>query len=241
MASLAPSRSLAEVVAENVLDEIVSGRLLPAQALPPEAELASSYGVSRLTVREAVKRLVHFGVIEVRRGHGTYVCDMDRWSPLEPQLLEARVRHEGPRPSVRLLLEARRTVERGAAELAAQRRNQGDLAAIREAFDQMEGASDEAAFARADLCFHDALFEAAGNPYLSALLQPLQNLLQEHRVLTSSAAPARRHAIAAHQAILTAVEARDIEGAGREMVAHIDQTSTDVLRYGLATEVERSV
>jgi GntR family transcriptional regulator, transcriptional repressor for pyruvate dehydrogenase complex len=238
---MAPSRSLAEIVAESVLDEIVSGRLLPAAALAPEAELASSYGVSRLTVREAVKRLVHVGVVEVRRGHGTYVCDMDRWSPLEPQLLEARVRHEGPRQSVRLLLEARRAVERAAAELAARRRNQSDLAAMRDAFDQMEAASEAGAFARADLCFHDALFEAAGNPYLGALLLPLQHLLHAHRVLTSSAAPARRHAVAAHQAILDAVEARDVEGAGREMVAHIDQTSTDVLRYGLATEVGGNV
>jgi DNA-binding FadR family transcriptional regulator len=124
--------------------------------------------------------------------------------------------------------------------LAAQRRNQGDLAAMRDALDRMGASPEEVAFADADLDFHGALFEAAGNPYLGALLLPLQHLLQEHRVLTSSAAPARRHAIAAHQAILAAVEARDVEGAGRKMVAHIDQTSIDVLRYGLAVQVEGS-
>ncbi len=236
--TLASSRSLAEIVAESVLDEIVSGRLVPAETLLPEAELASSYGVSRLTVREAVKRLVHIGVVEVRRGHGTFVCEVDRWSPLEPQLLEARVRHEGPRQSVRLLLEARRAVERAAAELAARRRTQSDLAAMHGALERMGAASEEGVFARADLDFHGALFEAAGNPYLGVLLQPLQHLLHEHRVLTSSAAPARRHAVAAHRAIVDAVEGRDVEGAGRKMVAHIDQTSTDVLRYGLATEEE---
>jgi GntR family transcriptional regulator, transcriptional repressor for pyruvate dehydrogenase complex len=235
VSTLAPSRSLAEVVADHVLDDIVSGRLSPAETLPPEAELASSHGVSRLTVREAVKRLVHIGVVEVRRGHGTFVCDVDRWSPLEPQLLEARVRHEGPRRSVRLLLEARRAVERAAAELAARRCTPTDVAAMDRALDLMAAASEETTFARADLDFHDALFEAAGNPYLGALLQPLQHLLQEHRLLTSSAAPARRHAIAAHRAILAAVKVRDVESAGREMISHIDQTSTDVLRYGLGT------
>ena len=235
MPNLAPSRSLSEVVADRVLDEIVSGRLGPAETLPPEAELASSHGVSRLTVREAVKSLGHVGVVEVRRGHGTFVCGSERWSPLEPRLLEARVRHEGPRQSVRLLLEARRAVERAAAELAAQRRTSADLAAMQKTLDQMEAASDEAAFACADLDFHNALFRAAGNPYLVALLQPLAQLLHEHRVLTSSAAPARRHAIAAHRVILAAVRAHDVDGAGREMVAHIDETSTDVLRHGLAT------
>jgi DNA-binding FadR family transcriptional regulator len=199
VASLAPSRSLAEVVADRVLDEIVSGRLAPGETLPSEAKLASSYGVSRLTVRAAVKSLVHVGVVEVRRGQGTFVRDADRWSPLEARLLEARVRHKGPRDSVRLLLEARRAVERAAAELAARRRTAANLVAMHAALSRMETASEEVAFAAADLDFHDALFDAAGNPHLGALMQPVRHLLHQHRVLTSSAALARRRAIASRR------------------------------------------
>jgi len=235
----APARSLAEVVADAVLDQIVNGDFNPGDVLPREADLAWSHGVSRLTIREAIKGLAHLGVVEVRRGNGTFVCDANRWSPLEPKLLDARVRADGPRESVRLLLEARRAVERGAAELAARRRTASDLVAMRDALARMELASDKTPFAEADLAFHAALFVAARNPYLGALLQPVEELLSEHRVLTSSAAPARLHAIHAHRAVLAAVEARDVEGAGGAMVDHIDQTIADVMRYGLVDKEVR--
>jgi len=220
------------MVADRVLDQIIKGELLPGESLPPEAELASSHSVSRLTIREAIKALEHIGVIEVHRGNGTFVCDSSRWSPLEPRLLDARVRTKGARDSVRLLLETRRIIERGAAELAALRRTEDDLAAMRDAISRMEATREAASFAAADLDFHTALFAAGHNAYLGALLQPVRQLLIDHRVLTSSTVAGRHHGIAAHRSILAAVEARDVDGAGGEMAAHIDQTITDVMRSG---------
>jgi DNA-binding FadR family transcriptional regulator len=228
------SQSLPDAVADWLLDQIVNREIAPEQALPSEAELAVACGVSRLTVREAVKGLVHLGVVEVRRGNGTFVLDAEHWSALDPRLLAARVRAEGPRDGVRLLLEARRVVERGAAELAARRRLGRDLAAMSASLEQMERADQPESFAIADLAFHDAVLVAAQNPYLRSLMSPLEELLREHRVLTSSASLARNHAIAAHRAVLEAIRAKDVERAGEAMVDHLDQTITDVLRFGLA-------
>ena len=230
---LAPAGLLPDKVADLLLDRIVSGNFNSGDALPSEDNLASAFSVSRLTLREAVKSLIHAGVVEVRRGKGTCVCDVSQWSPLEPRLLRARVRLDGPRESVTLLLEARRAVERGATESAAARRKTSDLAALRRALSKMEKTTDKTKFAEADLEFHSALFVASKNPLLGALLQPVEELLHDHRVLTSSAALARRHAIAAHRTILEYVASRDVVAAGMAMVVHIDQTIADVIRFGL--------
>lgn len=224
---------LPDIVADLLLDHIVSGRYNSGDALPTEANLASEFNVSRLTVREAVKSLIHAGVIEVQRGKGTYVCAIAKWSPLDPRLLRARVRSDGPRESVKLLLEARRAVERGATESAAARRTANDLVALKRALAKMESTTEKTQFAEADLEFHSALFVASKNPLLGALLQPVEKLLHDHRVLTSSAALARRHAIDAHRTILDCVTNRDAVAAGLAMVVHIDQTMADVIRFGL--------
>ena len=196
--------------------------------IPPEAELALASGVGRSTLREAVKSLVGIGVLEIKRGRGTYVRPQDEWSPFDPLVLATR--SGNGQDTTQQVLEARKLVEAGVAELAAQRATESDLAAMDDAVERMRQAADVDAFVAADLAFHQALMDAAGNPYIAALLQPIEVLLREERRATSHEPALRLGAIAAHQRIARAVRRGDPARARRAMVEHIEETAQKMAR-----------
>jgi DNA-binding FadR family transcriptional regulator len=225
----------ADVVAEQLLELILDGTFPVGGPLPSESELAQRFGVSRLTVREAIRSLVPTRVIDVQQGRSSLVNPTSRWSPLDGRLLLARSRVDGdPLLLPRRLLEARRAVEVAIVELAAQRRTDAHLERLRTLHAEMvEGHSlgDVTASAEADLAFHAALFEAADNVFLEALFEPLTSVLRAMREETSAVPEFRSHALDWHAAILRAVEASDPHAAREAMEAHLDQTEQDVERY----------
>src|SRR5215207_5295064 len=110
----------AEATANALLGLVLDGTFPPGSSLPSEAELADRFAVSRLTVREAIRSLASTQVIRVQQGRSSVINPADQWSPLEPRLLKARGKATGePLRLPKRLLEARRTVEVGIAELAA--------------------------------------------------------------------------------------------------------------------------
>jgi GntR family transcriptional repressor for pyruvate dehydrogenase complex len=137
------------------------------------------------------------------------------------------------------LIEVRRIVEVGAAELAAERRTDEDTARLEAQLAEM-AAADEAgdvdAFVAADLAFHQTVLDAAGNGLIAALLGPLSRLLVPARRQTSEFDDIRRHALDYHAAIVEAIRASDPEQARRAMHDHIDQTQEDLRVYVLRTE-----
>ena len=225
----------ADVVAEQLLDLVLDGTFPVGGALPSESELAQRFGVSRLTVREAIRSLVPTRVIDVQQGRSSLVNPTSRWSPLDGRLLLARSRVDGdPLLLPRRLVEARRAVEVAIVELAAARRTEAQLerlCALHQ--DMVDGHSrgDAQATAKADFAFHAALFDAADNVFLEALFEPLTSVLRAMREETSSIAEFRSHALDRHAAILRAVEAGDPQAARTAMEAHLDQTEQDVERY----------
>ena len=122
-------KSLVEAVAEDLLERILEGEVAPHEALPPEAEIARESDVSRLTVREALKALQAQNIVYVRRGLGTYVNPPDAWTGLEA-ILKAASRGAAAHQVALRLLEVRRMVETGSAELAAVHVTPEDLAAM---------------------------------------------------------------------------------------------------------------
>lgn len=215
-------------VAERLLGDIVAGKYPPGARLPTEPELCEAMGVSRATVREAMKSLQQRGVTSIEQGRGTFVNPRHRWSPLDPVLLAARTggAPDGRDPAwpVRLV-EARRVVEVGVAALAARRRSEADLEEMRASIAAMEAARDDVtAFAAADLSFHEAVLKAADNELIQALFDPIHRLVEEVRVLTSRPPVRRSAAIEAHAAILAAIDAGDGEAASRAMREHLDDT-----------------
>ena len=234
----------ADVVAEQLLQLILDGTFPVGGTLPSESDLAGRFGVSRLTVREAIRSLVPTRVLDVQQGRSTVVNPTSRWSPLDGRLLLARSRSDGdPLLLPRRLLEARRAVEVAIVELAAVRRREPHLERLRALHEQMlEGHArgDAAATAEADLAFHAALFEAADNVFLDALFEPLTSVLRAMRQETSTVPDFRSHALDRHAAILRAVEAGDPVQARAAMEAHLQQTEEDVERYLDARSVSRT-
>lgn len=228
-------RGRAEVVAERLLDLVLDGTFPVGGVLPSEADLAARFGVSRLTVREAIRSLASTRVIHVRQGRSSTVNPADEWSPLDGRLLVARSHlHPDPLRLPMRLLEARRAVEVAIAELAAQRRRESHvqrLTASHEAMVEAHADGDVPAVAEADLAFHGVLFEAADNVFLEALFEPLASALRSLRQETSSVPDIVGHALSHHADILAAVTAGNAGAAGEAMRAHLLQTEEDVERH----------
>ncbi|WP_295697866.1 FadR/GntR family transcriptional regulator [Lapillicoccus sp.] len=230
-------RSLAEGLAQQLLNDILEGRYLTNVPLPSETDLAESTGVSRLTVREAIKELASKDVVRVEQGRGTFVNPPTSWSVLDPVLLIARSAHHTDRLALpRQLIEARRVVEVAVAELAAERRTHADLEEMQRQLDLMRttaSTSDVRGFVAADIAFHQRVLDAAGNNFITALFDPLSRIMQLTRHQTSAHAPVRAHAIEHHQLILHAVRRGSSTKAGRAMRNHMDQTEKDMDTYVL--------
>ena len=228
-------RSMSDELAASLLQDILKGAYPGGSLLPPETVLASQWGMSRLTVREAVKILQNKSVLTVRQGSGTQINPVDDWSPLDPTLLLARFRHNsGDRELPKKFIEARRLVEVGVAEIAAGRRTDEDLSALESALARMRSASkaaDVPLFVEADILFHQIVLDAAGNNFVSALFDPLKQILQVTRQQTSSHAPIRRHAITHHGRILEALRDGDPDRARKAMSDHMAQTERDIDTY----------
>jgi len=217
---------LPDQLVKRVISAVADGEHPPGSRLPPEDVLARRYHVSRLTLREGVKVLRDKGVLRVEHGRGTFVNPPGEWSVLDPALLAARSAVEAETGLLAVkLTEARRVVEVGAAELAAARRTDEDLARMDAAIARMresDRCDDVSGFSVADVAFHDALNRAADNPFLSALFQPIATLVYEVRRRTSAAPQQRVVAIAEHERILEAVAAGDPARAWAAASDHLD-------------------
>jgi GntR family transcriptional repressor for pyruvate dehydrogenase complex len=230
-------RSLPDELTDELLTRIIDGRYPAHGALPSEGELAREAGVSRLTIREAIKTLRAKNVVRVERGRGTYVNPADEWTALEALVRASVQRQSATHPTLpERLIEARRIVEVGAAELAAARRSDTDITQLEEHLAEMT-AADEArdvdGFVAADLAFHQTVLAAAGNGLIAALLDPLSQLLIPARRQTSEFKEIRRHALEYHAAVLEAICAGDSERARHAMHDHIEQTQQDLRSYVL--------
>lgn len=224
-----PRTSLSESVFEDILERIISGVYAPGESLPSEGELAAASDVSRLTVREALKKLQAQNIVQVRRGLGTYVNPSAQWSDLQAILRSASATSSSPDVSLRLL-EIRRMVEIGAAELAAVHATEEDFSRMESANEELSRAHearDLDAVTAADLAFHDAVFRASANPFIPVILGPLSKLLYTMRRETSSFLEVQRHAMTHHALVLDALRTHDPEVAGKAMQAHINQTYDD--------------
>lgn len=220
---------------DRLLDAIIAGDLVAGEPLPPEGDLAARYDVSRLTVREAVKLLQAQGVIVPVPGSRHRIAPNEEWTGLEAVVRGARRSRNRERAALELL-EMRMMIETGAAELAATRRTDADLAELERLLGVMRDAHAEGEVARfvdADLAFHDVIFRAADNRILLASMRPLTTMLQETRTETSAVPSIREHALEEHAAVLDALREGTTAAARQAMRSHMRQTRDDLQHYVL--------
>jgi DNA-binding FadR family transcriptional regulator len=154
-------RSVPEDVFEQIVSEVLSGDMQPGEALPSERRLAEVLGVSRPAVREALKRLIASGLVEVRQGDATTVRDFRRHAGLD--LLPRLLLRDGQVDVavVRSILETRLHNGPKVAELAARRAGSGAADALDATVDELARADDAVARQRHALTFWDLVVEPA--------------------------------------------------------------------------------
>lgn len=224
-----PSRTHDAV--DRLLDAIIQGTLTAGEQLPPEGHLAVEFGVSRLTMREAVRLLQAQGVIVQVPGSRHRIAPVAEWTGMDAVVRHARSAGERERSSLELL-DVRMMIETGAAQLAAAHRTEEHLAQLEATLARMVAqheAGDVDAFVEADLEFHDVVLHAADNRILVAALLPLTTMLAETRGETSAIPEIREHAIAEHRAVLEAVRGGDPIEARDAMASHMQQTRDDLV------------
>jgi GntR family transcriptional repressor for pyruvate dehydrogenase complex len=225
MTDVLQHRKLYEQVVERIRQQILAGDLTSGDQLPNERSLGERYGVSRTVIREAMKTLIQNGLVEVRRGQGTFVVDGTANALKQSLRLMMGFASE---KSLGEMVEVRELLEPEIAARAATRRTEADLEVLRAAVNDMDAALDDAkTFIEADNRFHVALAVATQNHFVPRLLDSVVDLLQELRghIFQVGGGPTRgqRH----HRTLLAAVEAGDPQAARTAMLAHLAQVRED--------------
>ena len=216
-------QSLVDTVVAQLRDQLADGEWKVGERIPTEHVLADQLEVGRNTVREAVRVLVHAGMLRSRQGEGTFVVSASD---------AGEVMRSVQRAGVRDVLELRIALETEAARLAATRRQPADIARMREALEalgtyadgeQRPRAGQYELFAEQDTAFHVALVESAHNVALSATYRWLSGSVRD--ALLTSLRDDRMLPLAPrdHAAVLEAIEAGDAEGAERAMRAVLEE------------------
>lgn len=203
---------------------IAGGELAPGQQLPTEPALCERLGVSRGSLREAVRTLAALGMLETRQGAGTFV------SALRPgQMLAgfAATVDVLPLEGVLELFAVRRPLEAQAASLAAARADDALLARLRELQDRLAATESEEELHSLDREFHRALAAASGNEALAALTDVLRSRGRDYSVYDTADAPAVRAASdLGHEALIAALAARDPAAAASAASDHLSRTES---------------
>lgn len=223
-------RSRADRVVEELAARIRTGDLRCGDKLPTETEIMRTYGVSRTVAREAITRLQAERLVETRHGIGTFVLELPAPAPLAID----------PRSVVTLedvlsILELRVSLETEVASLAAARRSEQQLAALRSALDLLQECRTrrtDTDTAAADADFHLAIAEAAGNPRIHDILHYLgKNIIPRSRINFASLTQDDLHRVAQeHEDIFEAIRRQDTETARAAMRSHLSNSRERLLR-----------
>ncbi len=215
---------LSQEISQNLCDLISAKKLKPGDKLPNEIELSRMMGVSRSTVREAIKALASNNILEVVRGKGTFVCQ-------EPGFVtdSLGVKFLKGENLLFSLFETRTLVEPGVAYLAAQRATKADLRKIRESLNILADLIERnEPYIEEDMEFHQAIARATRNPIIQRIV-PIINQSIIHGYYQTMDIPGSSHnMIDFHNRIYNAIKNGDPDRARDEMLHHLKQTLGEI-------------
>lgn len=209
--------------------EICSERYPSGSALPRENDLCEQYGVSRTVIRESLKILESKGLVLGKPRVGTVVCDKDDWNILDQDVLEWMGPHINDFDLLGCILEARRTIEPAAAELAAERATAQEIADLDGAWRQMRDSSrNPERFTDADVLFHTVLLNASHNQVFRRLSSAIHAALKYALHASNIAVESRDEAIILHGELVEALRLRDRARARTSVNKMLDLASRDL-------------
>ena len=204
---------------ENIKEMITAGRLRPGDRLPKEADLAADLGLSRSSLREAVRALSLIHVLDVRQGDGTYVTSLEPGRLLEAMSFVVDFHRDD---TVLEFLEVRRILEPAATAMAAQRITEAELTDLGALLDELGENPSVEDLVASDLEFHRRIAAASGLPLLCSLLETISGPTVRARIWRGiTQEEAVRRTVAEHRSILEALSFHDTEAARAWAVVHI--------------------
>jgi GntR family transcriptional repressor for pyruvate dehydrogenase complex len=211
--------ALTDNAIEAIRRMITSGEVSPGDRLPRESELAERLGLSRNSLREAVKALEMINVLTVRQGDGTYVASLDPGTLVDTM---GFVLDFQPPEAVLHFLQVRRMLEPAATAIAAVVMSDEEIGALGRLLDELPAEPDIDDLVASDAAFHGRIAAASGNPVLCSLLETLSTRTQKARTwrgITQRDAVGRT--LREHREIQQAMLRRDPESARAWATVHI--------------------
>ena len=202
-------------VQQHIRQYIVANGLKPGDPLPPEGELANSLGVSRGSIREAVKALEALGVLEVRHGNGLFVRPFN----LDPVLSNLSYSLDFEPSTISELLQIRKWLETAIMTDVIAQIEDGTIAELQRILEEWEAILPTGSWAQYDRQFHRVLSRAVGNRMLTLFLEIFWEVFNNTTDETIKAIPDARATWADHERIVAALRARDAEAAKRALLA----------------------
>ena len=207
-------------VASQIHRLIADGRLKPGDRLPPERDLADMFGVSRTSVRDAIRVLEMRGLVEPRHGEGTVV----RQIPIDAIVSPLADALAASKDLAADLFDMRKILEPPLARAAAVRATSEDIGALEEILARQAAriAASEVAIAEDD-AFHYRIATAAKNQVVLRVVDVIMDLLRESRARSLQGPGRAQKSLEGHRRILAAIRGRDPEAAAEGMRAHIEE------------------
>jgi len=210
--NLGTGSSIPEKVIDEIRDALLRGDLKPGDRLPTETQLASNFSVSRIVVREAMKMLSAIGVVEIKRGNGTYIAKDISTSMIDPFIFGLIVGKKTPEE----LLDLREMLEIGILEIVLKRATKDDMEKMEEAVKLLEEDSkraekDSEILNEHNLAFHYAFAQATHNPMIVKIAEALWKMFAF--TIKRSTLKKTEESVQHHKMILEALKEKNSEKA----------------------------
>jgi GntR family galactonate operon transcriptional repressor len=217
---------LATAVVGDLADRIVTGEFAAGAPLPGEPVLCDRFGVSRITIREAVKALEAMRLVEIRQGAGTTVRPREEWNLLDQTVLAALVAHDDDLGILDEIVTLRCQLEGAMASRAATRlddEHRKRLAGLLAQLDSATGDPDQ--YLDLDVAFHDVIMSASASPLTRAIIATLNtHAFGSGSYIGKPTTADRKTSNIGHKAIFKALMAEDGDAASHAMREHIYQS-----------------
>ncbi len=228
-----PRVNLSEIIADKIHQDILNGKLKPGDRLPPHELLCERWGVSRVTLREALKKLETKDLIEIHQGRGTYVRDYNK------DLIEKQFEFHSllGQKTIIQVFEARKIIETALVDLATRRITEEEIDSLDSILKDMAETvreGDPLRFARYDFKFHKFIGGLAKNDVLLMMLEKIQFLIesqQREMFEYDNDSNPLKSSFQDHQDIYRMMRERNAAGAAEKMYQHIQHMENRVQSY----------
>lgn len=217
---------LVDDVVNQLQKKISDGELKPGDKIPTEPELMEQFGVGRSTIREAVRVLVHAGLLEKRQGFGTFLTS--------DSVIREPLVHRLRRAELLEVYEVRKMLELDISRLAAERRNEQDLEQMRTALDHRVAALDQgdtAAYLKADIEFHLAVAAASQNSIATDLYRTFSSVLLDALHMLAKDQNVHDPHQLYHENLYLAIRDKDVAAAEHWTLQNLGETVKQLKKF----------